>query len=491
MRQVQRQTGFADASRPDERHQPNCPIAEPLAQEAACRPRARRAASSGSGGGSALPRAGGDERTTARRDQIASRVAPVRSSAAHSARTVSSCGRRRSPRSRALTAWTDRPAMVASSSWVKPAVTPQYLQVRPKRSGAPVFMSRSCYSASCVPRMSSVRASWVGPAVARRPHSTDGDRDHIRIDGAPPVELRDVVVLPHLDAAFRLARSLTESDQDAEDIAQEAALRAFRYFRTFSGGNGRAWFLRIVRHICYDCYGHKRNRTEEAFDEDAHTASPLTPEMLLLHEDNVSLIEDAMRDLPERFRELLVLRELEGCSAPGIGRPAADPDWKRDVRAVACAPGLSSCTRRRVASTRAPSVKSSFRLRSGLRCHIVCPRITAQPEPRVTSFCTEERMSSNVSGRRDFLAKMTALAASLPAFAAASLPRLADAAAADATITYDPAAKFEITVSEVELRRNTAGRMLMARIYQPNGCGTVSDRARSAWRRVERQGPPR
>ena len=128
-----------------------------------------------------------------------------------------------------------------------------------------------------------------------------------------PLNFEDVV-LPHLDAAFRLARSLTESDEDAEDMVQEAALRAFRYFRTFSGGNGRAWFLRIVRHICYDCYGHKLNRTEDAFDEDAHTASQLTPEMLLLHEDNVSLIEDAMRDLPERFRELLVRRELEGCS---------------------------------------------------------------------------------------------------------------------------------------------------------------------------------
>ena len=56
-----------------------------------------------------------------------------------------------------------------------------------------------------------------------------------------PLNFEDVV-LPHLDAAFRLARSLTESDQDAEDIVQEAALRAFRYFRTFSGGNGRAGF---------------------------------------------------------------------------------------------------------------------------------------------------------------------------------------------------------------------------------------------------------
>ena len=122
------------------------------------------------------------------------------------------------------------------------------------------------------------------------------------------------VVLPHLDAAYRLARSLTRTEDDAEDIVQEAALRAFRYFRTFSGGSGRAWFLRIVRHICYDSHGDKLRVAGDTFDEEKHTASRLTPEMLLLHEDNVSLIEDAMSDLPERFRELLMLRELEGLS---------------------------------------------------------------------------------------------------------------------------------------------------------------------------------
>ena len=122
------------------------------------------------------------------------------------------------------------------------------------------------------------------------------------------------VVLPHLDAAYRLARSLTGTEDDAEDAVQEAALRAFRYFRTFSGGNGRAWFLRIVRHICYDSHGEKLKAAADTFDEEKHTASRLTPEVLLLHEDNVSLIEDAMSDLPERVRELLVLRELEGLS---------------------------------------------------------------------------------------------------------------------------------------------------------------------------------
>jgi RNA polymerase sigma-70 factor (ECF subfamily) len=146
---------------------------------------------------------------------------------------------------------------------------------------------------------------------------------------ANPANLRgsnfEEVVLPHLDAAYRLARSLTQIEGDAEDIVQEAALRAFRYFRTFSGGNGRAWFLRIVRHICYDRYGDDVKRAGEAFDEEKHTAHQLTPEMLLLHDDNVTLIEDAMRDLPARFRELLVLRELEDLSyrelADALGIP--------------------------------------------------------------------------------------------------------------------------------------------------------------------------
>ena len=68
---------------------------------------------------------------------------------------------------------------------------------------------------------------------------------------APAIgESFDEVVLPHLDAAYRLARWLMRNEHDAEDVVQEASLRAFRYFRTFTGGNGRAWFLRIVRNTC-------------------------------------------------------------------------------------------------------------------------------------------------------------------------------------------------------------------------------------------------
>ena len=98
-------------------------------------------------------------------------------------------------------------------------------------------------------------------------------------------------------------------------------------------------------------------------------------------------------------------------------------------------------------------------------------------------------MGNHLSGRRDFLATMTALAAGLPALAGVSLPRLAEAAADSTKVNYNPAAKFDITVSEIELRRNAAGRTLMARVYQPAGAGpfpTVLDLHGGAWNNKDR-----
>ncbi len=125
----------------------------------------------------------------------------------------------------------------------------------------------------------------------------------------------EAVVLPHLDAAYRLARWLTRNEHDAEDVVQDASLRAFRYFRTFTGGNGRAWFLKIVRNICSGRRGSVHPPTDQ-FDEERHSsARPASdPETMLLQTDDVKLIEQALKNVPERFRELLVLRELEGLS---------------------------------------------------------------------------------------------------------------------------------------------------------------------------------
>jgi RNA polymerase sigma-70 factor (ECF subfamily) len=126
----------------------------------------------------------------------------------------------------------------------------------------------------------------------------------------------DDVVLQHLDAAYRLARWLMRNEYDAEDVVQEASLRAFRYFRTFTGGDGRAWFLRIVRNTCAGWRGRRLEALTDPFDEQQHRSDQAAsdPETLLLQTDDASLIERAMRNLPGRFHQLLVLRELEGLS---------------------------------------------------------------------------------------------------------------------------------------------------------------------------------
>jgi RNA polymerase sigma-70 factor, ECF subfamily len=135
------------------------------------------------------------------------------------------------------------------------------------------------------------------------------------------------VVLPHLDAAYRLARWLMRDDPDAEDVVQEASLRAFRYFRTFVGGNGRAWFLRIVRNTCAGWRGRSFQASTDPFDEEQHsnTQPAPNPETLLLQADGLRLLERAMSNLPDRFRELLVLRELEGLSYRELGEVIGIP----------------------------------------------------------------------------------------------------------------------------------------------------------------------
>ena len=142
--------------------------------------------------------------------------------------------------------------------------------------------------------------------------------NQLRRSATTPVldESFDQVVLPHLDAAYRLARWLMRSEHDAEDVVQEASLRAIRYFRTFSGGDGRAWFLRIVRNTCWGWRAHGFRAPTDPFDEEQHSSGrPASdPETLLLQTDDVTLIARAMDSLPDRSRELLVLRELQGLS---------------------------------------------------------------------------------------------------------------------------------------------------------------------------------
>jgi len=134
------------------------------------------------------------------------------------------------------------------------------------------------------------------------------------------------LVLPHLDAAFNLARWLLRSRSDAEDVAQEAMLRAFRFFRGFNGGDARAWLLQIVRNTCYTWM--EKNRSVELtteFNEEVHQQPSDSPEALAIAGDNRERLARALETVPPRFREVLVLREFEGCSYKEIAAITAVP----------------------------------------------------------------------------------------------------------------------------------------------------------------------
>jgi RNA polymerase sigma factor (sigma-70 family) len=124
-------------------------------------------------------------------------------------------------------------------------------------------------------------------------------------------------VVPHLDAAYNLARWLTRNEQDAEDVVQEAYLRAFRFFAGFRGADARAWLMKIVRNTCYTWLHVNRPLQDAAeFDENFFPPDSRTPnpEEVVLQNDHGTLLRKALEELPPNFREVLILREFEGMS---------------------------------------------------------------------------------------------------------------------------------------------------------------------------------
>ncbi len=131
------------------------------------------------------------------------------------------------------------------------------------------------------------------------------------------VPVFEETVLPHLDAAYNLARWLTRNDRDAEDVVQESFLRALRHFRTFKGGDARPWLLAIVRNTCYTWLKHNRFPEEETIGDDykhPHAEDASDPETLLLRETDRRLLRSALQRLPKEFLEVIVLREFEELS---------------------------------------------------------------------------------------------------------------------------------------------------------------------------------
>jgi RNA polymerase sigma factor (sigma-70 family) len=129
------------------------------------------------------------------------------------------------------------------------------------------------------------------------------------------------VVVPHLDDAFALARWLTGNRTDAEDVVQEASLRAYRAIGTFAGGNARAWVLTIVRHTAYTWLRRNRSASLVMVDDleaverthrDAGDQEKSTPETELIAKADAARLEAAIGELPAPFKETLVLRDVQG-----------------------------------------------------------------------------------------------------------------------------------------------------------------------------------
>jgi RNA polymerase sigma-70 factor (ECF subfamily) len=155
-------------------------------------------------------------------------------------------------------------------------------------------------------------------------------KKHQEQDAAQEHELTsfEETMLPHMDAAHNLAKWLLRNEEDAQDVVQEAYLRAFKSFSGFHGSNGRAWLLTIVRNTSYTLL--KKNHAVDlttTFDEEIHTTGheSVSPATILEQSEGAELIREAMDKLPAEFREILALRHLEGLSYKEIADIAQIP----------------------------------------------------------------------------------------------------------------------------------------------------------------------
>ncbi|CAN7649449.1 RNA polymerase sigma factor [Caballeronia sp. dw_19] len=145
----------------------------------------------------------------------------------------------------------------------------------------------------------------------------------------------DAVMLPHLDAAYNLARWLSGNPTDADDVVQEAFLRAFRFFDSYEGDNPRAWLLAIVRNTWFTEWRRQHNRVDATpYDDSLNVDDQLPgwadesgddPEKLAVRQDETELVHRALATLPVEYREVIVLRELEDMSYRDVAAVAGIP----------------------------------------------------------------------------------------------------------------------------------------------------------------------
>jgi RNA polymerase sigma-70 factor (ECF subfamily) len=147
------------------------------------------------------------------------------------------------------------------------------------------------------------------------------------MDAQSKLALFEETILPHLKAAYNLARWLTRDENDAQDVVQEAYLRAFRFFDSFRGGDGKAWLLAVVRNTSVTWRRRERGRAVVVpFDETAHaTGAAASAEAGLVEEARLGTLRDCIEALPVEYKEIIVLRELEEMSYREIAAAVSVP----------------------------------------------------------------------------------------------------------------------------------------------------------------------
>lgn len=159
--------------------------------------------------------------------------------------------------------------------------------------------------------------------------------------------LFEELILPHLDAAHNLARWLTGDAEDAQEVVQEAYLRAFRYFESYRGGDSKAWLLAIVRNTAFTFRSGKRQAAAESFDESAHSSQvPMqNQEEKLVDAAEAAILRKCIEALPLEFRDVLIMRELEEMSYRQISDAVCIPVGTVMSRLSRARKRLGECTR--------------------------------------------------------------------------------------------------------------------------------------------------
>ena len=160
--------------------------------------------------------------------------------------------------------------------------------------------------------------------------------------------LFEELILPHLDAAHNLARWLTGDADDAQEVVQEAYLRAFRYFDSYNGGDSKSWLLTIVRNTAFTWRSSRRQEpAAESFDESNHSSGSAaqSPEERLVNAANAAILRSCIEALPLEFREVLIMRELEEMSYRQISEVVCIPVGTVMSRLSRARKRLAECAR--------------------------------------------------------------------------------------------------------------------------------------------------